>query len=71
VGIVFSGFCYELQGLGKDGGGMIEPVQAQAIDRRAGVGSQPKKLDPSLEVQAGDSYKTLNQKKALSRFREM
>jgi RNA-binding protein 5/10 len=71
VGIVFSGFCYELQGLGKDGGGMIEPVQAQAIDRRAGVGSQQKKLDPSLEVQAGDSYKTLNQKKALARFREM
>ncbi|KAH8483126.1 hypothetical protein H0E87_027762 [Populus deltoides] len=58
-------------GLGKDGGGMIEPVQAQAIDRRAGVGSQQKKLDPSLEVQAGDSYKTLIQKKALSRFREM
>ncbi|KAJ7000324.1 hypothetical protein NC653_010951 [Populus alba x Populus x berolinensis] len=58
-------------GLGKDGSGMIEPVQAQAIDRRAGLGSQQKKLDPSLEVQAGDSYKTLIQKKALARFREM
>ncbi|KAL3568498.1 hypothetical protein D5086_031149 [Populus alba] len=61
----------EGSGLGKDGGGMIEPVQAQAIDRRAGLGSQQKKLDPSLEVQAGDSYKTLIQKKALARFREM
>ncbi|KAI5591301.1 hypothetical protein BDE02_04G069900 [Populus trichocarpa] len=61
----------EGSGLGKDGSGMIEPVQAQAIDRRAGLGSQQKKLDPSLEVQAGDSYKTLIQKKALARFREM
>ncbi|KAI5559546.1 hypothetical protein BDE02_17G118800 [Populus trichocarpa] len=61
----------EGSGLGKDGGGMVEPVQAQAIDRRAGLGSQQKKLDPSLEVQAGDSYKTLIQKKALARFREM
>ncbi|KAM7525382.1 hypothetical protein LguiA_015284 [Lonicera macranthoides] len=58
-------------GLGKDGSGMVEPVQAQAIEKRAGLGSQPKKLDPSLEVQAGDSYRTLIQKKALARFREM
>ncbi|KAI4307786.1 hypothetical protein L6164_030932 [Bauhinia variegata] len=58
-------------GLGKDGSGMIEPVQAQAMDSRAGLGSQPKKLDPSLEVQAGDTYKTLIHKKALARFREM
>ncbi|KAL5544951.1 hypothetical protein UlMin_008735 [Ulmus minor] len=59
-------------GLGKDGSGMIEPVQAQAMDSRAGLGSNKnKKLDPSLEVQAGDSYKTLIQKKALARFREM
>ncbi|XP_015880130.3 SUPPRESSOR OF ABI3-5 isoform X1 [Ziziphus jujuba] len=58
-------------GLGKDGSGMIEPVQAQAMDNRAGLGSKQKKLDPSLEVQAGDSYKTLIQKKALARFREM
>ena len=50
---------------------MIEPVQAQAVEKRAGLGSQQKKLDPSLEVQAGDSYKTLIQKKALARFREM
>ncbi|XP_021642871.2 SUPPRESSOR OF ABI3-5 isoform X2 [Hevea brasiliensis] len=58
-------------GLGKDGSGMIEPVQAQAMENRAGLGSQQKKLDPSLEVQAGDSYKTLIHKKALARFREM
>lgn len=50
---------------------MIEPVQAQATEHRAGLGSQQKKLDPSLEVQAGDSYKTLIHKKALARFREM
>ncbi|GLT73275.1 hypothetical protein SLA2020_451460 [Shorea laevis] len=62
---------HEGLGLGKDGNGMVEPVQAQAVDRRAGLGSQQKKLDPSLEVQAGDSYKTLIHKKALARFREM
>lgn len=50
---------------------MVEPVQAQAMDNRAGLGSKQKKLDPNLEVQAGDSYKTLIQKKALARFREM
>ena len=61
-----------MQGLRKDGSGMIEPVQAQASDSRAGLGSsRQKKLDPSLEVQAGDSYKTLIHKKALARFREM
>ena len=60
-----------VQGLGKGGSGMVEPVQVQAIEKRAGLGSQPKKLDPSLEVQAGDSYRTLIQKKALARFREM
>ncbi|XP_062107657.1 SUPPRESSOR OF ABI3-5 isoform X1 [Humulus lupulus] len=59
-------------GLGKDGSGMKEPVQAQAVESRAGLGSsRQKKLDPSLEVQAGDSYKTLIHKKALARFREM
>lgn len=62
---------FTLQGLGKDGSGMVEPVQAQSVEKRAGLGSQPKKLDPSLEVQAGDSYRTLIQKKALARFREM
>lgn len=50
---------------------MKEPVQTQAMDGRAGLGSQTKKLDPSLEVQAGDSYKTVIHKKALARFREM
>lgn len=58
-------------GLGKDGSGMVEPVQAQSFDSRAGLGSQQKKVDPSLEVHPGDSYKTLIQKKALQRFREM
>ena len=62
---------HEGSGLGKDGSGMIEPVQAQAVENRAGLGSQQKKVDPSLEVQAGDSYKTLIHKKALARFREM
>ena len=61
-----------MQGLGKDGSGMIEPVQAQAVEKRAGLGSQQKKkVDPGLEVQAGDSYRTLIQKKAIARFREM
>lgn len=61
-----------MQGLGKDGSGMIEPVQAKAVERRAGLGSQQKKVvDPGLEVQAGDSYRTLIQKKAIARFREM
>lgn len=51
---------------------MTEPVQAQASENRAGLGSQQKKVvDPSLEVQAGDSYKTLIHKKALARFWEM
>ncbi|XP_050229868.1 SUPPRESSOR OF ABI3-5 isoform X2 [Mercurialis annua] len=58
-------------GLGKDGSGMIEPVQAQSTEKRAGLGSQQKKVDPGLEVQAGDSYRTLIHKKALARFREM
>ncbi|KAK4479859.1 hypothetical protein RD792_015402 [Penstemon davidsonii] len=63
---------HEGSGLGKDGSGMVEPVQALAIETRAGLGShQPKKVDPSLEVQAGDSYKAVIQKKAIARFREM
>lgn len=66
------GFLQCDQGLGKDGAGIVEPVQAQAMDVRAGLGSQQRKpVDPSLEVQAGDSYRTLIQKKALARFREM
>ncbi|KAK6133798.1 hypothetical protein DH2020_032509 [Rehmannia glutinosa] len=63
---------HEGSGLGKDGSGMVEPVQAQSIETRAGLGShQPKKVDPTLEVQAGDSYKAVIQKKAIARFREM
>ena len=59
------------QGLGKDGSGIVEPVQAKPMESRAGLGSRQKKLDPSLDVQAGDSYRTLIQKKAIARFREM
>ncbi|XP_073290526.1 SUPPRESSOR OF ABI3-5 [Primulina huaijiensis] len=62
---------HEGLGLGKDGSGMVEPVQAQTMETRAGLGSQPKKVDPNLEVQAGDSYKAVIQKKAIARFREM
>ncbi|KAL1568495.1 SUPPRESSOR OF ABI3-5 isoform X6 [Salvia divinorum] len=63
---------HEGSGLGRDGSGMVEPVQAQATETRAGLGiHQPKKVDPSLEVQAGDSYKAVIQKKAIARFREM
>ncbi|KAL6629112.1 hypothetical protein ACP70R_028877 [Stipagrostis hirtigluma subsp. patula] len=58
-------------GLGKDGSGIKEPVQAKPGDVRAGLGSQQRKADPSLEAQAGDSYKTIIQKKAIARFREM
>ncbi|XP_047092185.1 SUPPRESSOR OF ABI3-5-like isoform X2 [Lolium rigidum] len=59
-------------GLGKNGSGIKEPVQAKSGDVRAGLGSQQKKAaDPSLEAQAGDSYKTIIQKKAIARFREM
>lgn len=74
LGIFFSSlfsYCFDAQGLGKDGSGMVEPVQAQAMDSRAGLGSHQKKLDPGLEVQPGDSYRTLIQKKALARFQEM
>jgi RNA-binding protein 5/10 len=41
------------------------------VDVRAGLGSQQRKADPSLEAQAGDSYKTIIQKKAMARFKEM
>ncbi|GAB4857752.1 hypothetical protein Ancab_015660 [Ancistrocladus abbreviatus] len=62
---------HEGSGLGKDGSGVVEPVQAKSVESRAGLGSQQKKMNPDLEVQPGDSYKTLIQKKALARFREM
>jgi RNA-binding protein 5/10 len=50
---------------------MKEPVQAQGVDRRAGLGSQQKKVDAEFEVQPGDTYRTLLHKKALARFRDM
>ncbi|ANM63792.1 suppressor of abi3-5 [Arabidopsis thaliana] len=62
---------HEGSGLGKDGSGMKEPVQAQGVDRRAGLGSQQKKVDAEFEVQPGDTYRTLLHKKALARFRDM
>ena len=73
IGIVFVSCNYfaNIQGLGKDGSGIKEPVQAKSADARAGLGSQQRKADPSLEAQAGDSYKTIIQKKAIARFREM
>ncbi|ONM53210.1 SUPPRESSOR OF ABI3-5 isoform X5 [Zea mays] len=58
-------------GLGKDASGIKEPVLAKSVDARAGLGSQQRKPDPSLEAQAGDSYKTIIQKKAMARFKEM
>ncbi|WOL06083.1 hypothetical protein Cni_G28731 [Canna indica] len=59
-------------GLGKDCSGIKEPVQAKAVDDRSGLGSQQhRKPDSSLEAQAGDSYRTIIQKKAIARFREM
>ncbi|KAK8960585.1 hypothetical protein KSP40_PGU021778 [Platanthera guangdongensis] len=59
-------------GLGKDGSGIKEPVQARAVDDRAGLGSQQRKvLDQSLEAKPGDSYRTIIHKKAIARFREM
>ncbi|KAL1195914.1 SUPPRESSOR OF ABI3-5 [Cardamine amara subsp. amara] len=62
---------HEGSGLGKDGSGMKEPVQAQGVDRRAGLGSQQKKADAEFEVQPGDTYRTVLHKKALARFRDM
>ncbi|XP_038988821.1 SUPPRESSOR OF ABI3-5-like isoform X2 [Phoenix dactylifera] len=58
-------------GLGKDGSGIKEPVQAKVVDDRSGLGSQQRKIDPSLEAQASDSYRTIIQKKAIARFREI
>ncbi|XP_020600223.1 SUPPRESSOR OF ABI3-5 isoform X2 [Phalaenopsis equestris] len=59
-------------GLGKDASGIKEPVQARAVDDRAGLGSQQRKVvDNALEAKPGDSYKTIIQKKAIARFREM
>uniref|UniRef100_A0A1J3K961 RNA-binding protein 5 n=1 Tax=Noccaea caerulescens TaxID=107243 RepID=A0A1J3K961_NOCCA len=62
---------HEGSGLGKDGSGMKEPVQAQGVERRAGLGSHQKKLDAEFEAQPGDTYRTILHKKALARFRDM
>jgi RNA-binding protein 5/10 len=73
IRIVFVSCNYyaNIQGLGKDGSGIKEPVQAKSVDVRAGLGSQQRKADPILEAKAGDSYKTIIQKKAMARFKEM
>ncbi|XP_031492733.1 SUPPRESSOR OF ABI3-5 isoform X3 [Nymphaea colorata] len=60
----------EGSGLGKDGSGIVEPVLAQATEERAGLGSQ-RKPDHWLESQSGDSYRSILQKKAMARFRDM
>ncbi|KAI5007049.1 hypothetical protein ZWY2020_046997 [Hordeum vulgare] len=44
-------------GLGKDGSGIKEPVQAKPGDVRAGLGSQQKRADPSLEARAMTAIK--------------
>jgi RNA-binding protein 5/10 len=62
----------EGSGLGKDGNGIVEPVQAQVTEDRAGLGSQTqRKVDPRFETHSGDSYRVVIQKKALARFHEM
>lgn len=63
----------EGSGLGKDGSGIVEPVQAQSTEERAGLGSQAqyRKVDARFETQPGDSYRVVIQKKALARFHEM
>ncbi|KAF3772482.1 RNA-binding protein 5-B, partial [Nymphaea thermarum] len=60
----------EGSGLGKDGSGIVEPVLAQATEERAGLGSQ-RKPDHWLESPSGDSYRSILQKKAMARFRDM
>eukprot|EP00250_Pteridium_aquilinum_P006127 c16104_g1_i1 orf=566-3700(+) len=63
----------EGSGLGKDGTGIVEPVQALSTDVRAGLGSQAqqRKVDARFETQPGDSYRVVIQKKALARFHDM
>ncbi|KAJ3675286.1 hypothetical protein LUZ60_004328 [Juncus effusus] len=63
-------------GLGKDGRGITEPVQAKVAGDRSGLGSQQQQknkaaIDPALETQPGDSYRTVLKKKTIQRFREM
>ncbi|KAJ4949971.1 hypothetical protein NE237_026803 [Protea cynaroides] len=57
-----------MQGLGKDGSGITEPVQAKVMEDRPGLGSKQRKVESTLEVQAGNSYRTRIQKKALAKF---
>lgn len=71
VFLVSSRLLMSKQGLGKDGSGIKEPVQAKAVDDRSGLGSHQRKTDPLLAAQTGDSYRTIIQKKAIARFREM
>ncbi|XP_057826098.1 SUPPRESSOR OF ABI3-5 isoform X1 [Cryptomeria japonica] len=62
----------EGSGLGKDRTGILEPVQAQATEERAGLGTQvQRKIDSRFETHPGDSYRTVVQKKALARFHEI
>ncbi|GAQ86398.1 RNA-binding protein RBM5 and related proteins [Klebsormidium nitens] len=58
----------EGQGLGRGGGGMVEPIKAERTTERAGLGVEVPKVDPRFEILPGDSYKVQMQKKAQQRF---
>ncbi|KAJ7296444.1 hypothetical protein O6H91_22G061300 [Diphasiastrum complanatum] len=62
----------EGSGLGKEGTGIVEPVQPQTLGERAGLGSQvQRRVDARFETHPGDTYRVVIQKKALARFHEM
>ncbi|KAG6547441.1 hypothetical protein Mapa_010889 [Marchantia paleacea] len=62
----------EGSGLGKEGTGIVEPVQAHGTGERAGLGSaSQRRIDSRFETQPGDTYRVVIQKKALARFHEM